>query len=74
MLGLFGPKSDKIELYRTAILYLDPLKESVSTESRVSNEVVLGTSVDKGIKKGRFSEPSGPRVMPAALGGGSTKP
>ena len=24
MLGLFGPKSDKIELYRTAILYLDP--------------------------------------------------
>ena len=41
MLGLFGPKSDKIELYRTAILYLDPLKESVSTESRVSNEVVL---------------------------------
>jgi hypothetical protein len=50
MLGLFGPKSDKIELYRTAILYLDPLKESVSTESRVSNEVVL---------EGKFSEVRG---------------
>jgi hypothetical protein len=46
MLGLFGPKSDKIELYRAAILYLDPLKESVSTESRAINDVVLGTSVD----------------------------
>jgi hypothetical protein len=41
MLGLFGPKSDEIELCRAALLYLDPLKESVSTESRVNNEVVL---------------------------------
>src|ERR687898_3639913 len=31
---------------------------------------LLGTSGDKGIKKGRISERSGPRVMPAALGGG----
>jgi len=31
---------------------------------------LLGTSVDKGIKKGRISERSGPRGMPAALGGG----
>jgi hypothetical protein len=30
---------------------------------------LLGTSVDKGIKKGRISERSGPRVIPAALGG-----
>ena len=47
MLGLFGPKSDKIELYIAALLYLDPLKESVSTESRAINEVVL---------EGEFSE------------------
>jgi hypothetical protein len=31
---------------------------------------LLGTSVDKGIKKGRISERSGPRMTPAALGGG----
>ena len=47
MLGLFGPKSDKIELYIAALLYLDPLKESVSTESPAINEVVL---------EGEFSE------------------
>src|SRR5918995_4916081 len=34
---------------------------------------LLLTSVDKGIKKGRISERSGPRVILAALGGGSTK-
>src|SRR5918995_4086116 len=34
---------------------------------------LLLTSVDKGIKKGRISERSGPKVIPAALGGGSTK-
>src|SRR5829696_4294869 len=34
---------------------------------------LLLTSVDKGIKKGRISERSGPWVIPAALGGGSTK-
>jgi hypothetical protein len=28
MLGLFGPKCDKIELYRAAILYLDPSRRA----------------------------------------------
>src|SRR5215208_8437162 len=38
-------KSDKIELYRAALVYYGPLKKSVSTNSRVINEVVLGTDM-----------------------------
>ena len=34
---------------------------------------LLHTSVDKGIKKGLIIERSGPWVISAALGGGSTK-
>jgi hypothetical protein len=41
-------KSDKIELYIAALLYLDPLKESVSTESRAINEVVLDATFSEG--------------------------
>jgi hypothetical protein len=55
MLGLFGPKSDKIELYIAALLYLDLLKESVSTESRAIDEIVLGSSVNS---DGHSSRPS----------------
>jgi hypothetical protein len=34
-------KSYKIEIYRAALVYYGPLKKSVSTNSRVINEVVL---------------------------------
>src|SRR5215213_10758349 len=42
-------KSDKIEIYRAALVYWGPLKKSVSTNSRVINEVVLGTPVNKAL-------------------------
>jgi len=48
MLGLFGPKSDQIGAYRVAFVYKGPFKKDFSTASRAINEVVLGTSVNKG--------------------------
>ncbi len=41
MLGLFGPKSDKIGTYRAAFVYQVPSKKDFSTASRAINEVVL---------------------------------
>jgi hypothetical protein len=43
----FGPKSDKIGAHRGAFVYQEPFKKDSSTASRVINEVVLGTSVNK---------------------------
>jgi hypothetical protein len=43
----FGPKSDKIGAHRGAFVYQEPFKKDSSTASRVINEVVLGTLVDK---------------------------
>jgi hypothetical protein len=48
MLGLFGPKSGKIGVYKGAFIYQGPFKEGFSAGSPVINEVVLGTSVNKG--------------------------
>ena len=45
MLGMFGPKSDKIRAYR-GLLSTGPFKKDFSSASRVINEVVLGTSVN----------------------------
>ena len=47
MLGLFGPKSGKIGVYKAAFIYQGPLKEDFSAGSPAINEVVLGTSVNK---------------------------
>jgi hypothetical protein len=47
MLGLFGPKSGKIGVYRAASIYQGPFKEDFSTGSPAINEVVL---------EGAFSE------------------
>ena len=47
MLGLFGPKSGKIGVYRAASIYQGPFKEDFSTGSPAINEVVLGTPVNK---------------------------
>jgi hypothetical protein len=41
MLGLFSPKSDKIALYKAAIVYQGPFRKDFSTGSPVINEVVL---------------------------------
>jgi hypothetical protein len=49
MLGLFGPKSGKIGVYKAAFIYQGPLKEDFSAGSPAINEVVLGTSVNKPI-------------------------
>ena len=48
---MFRPKSDKIAAQRTAFTYHEPLKKDFSAGSPVINEVVLGTSVNKGKKK-----------------------
>jgi hypothetical protein len=37
--------------YRTTFAYQGPFKKDASTGSRVNNEVVLGTSVNKGKKR-----------------------
>src|SRR5215217_7818530 len=42
MLGLFGPKSGKIGVYKAAFIYQGPLKEDFSAGSPAINEVVLG--------------------------------
>jgi hypothetical protein len=42
MLGLFGPKSDKIAVYKAAFAYQGPFRKDFSTGSPVINEVVLG--------------------------------
>ena len=47
MLGLFGPKSGKIGVYKAAFIYQGPLKEDFSAGSPAINEVVL---------EGEFSE------------------
>src|SRR5215208_4051244 len=49
MLGLFGPKSGKIGVYKAAFIYQGPLKEDFSAGSPAINEVVLGSWVNKGI-------------------------
>ena len=49
MLGLFGPKSGKIGVYKAALIYQGPFKEDFSAGSPAINEVVL---------KGGFSEVS----------------
>jgi hypothetical protein len=41
MLGLFGPKSDKIGAHRAALAYQGPFKKDFSTGFRVINKVVL---------------------------------
>jgi hypothetical protein len=41
MLGLFGPKSGKIGVYRAASIYQGPFKEDFSAGSPAINEVVL---------------------------------
>jgi hypothetical protein len=41
MLGLFGPKSDKIGVYKAAFVYQGPFKEGFSAGSAEINEVVL---------------------------------
>jgi hypothetical protein len=46
MLGLFGPKSDKIAVYKAAFAYQGPFRKDFSTGSPVINEVVLGTQVN----------------------------
>src|SRR5215218_402883 len=43
MLGLFGPKSGKIGVYKAAFIYQGPLKEDFSAGSPAINEVVLVT-------------------------------
>jgi hypothetical protein len=47
MLGLFGPKSGKIGVYKAAFIYQEPFKEDFSAGSPAINEVVL---------EGEFSE------------------
>ena len=49
----FGPKSDKIGAHRGAFVYQEPFKKDSSTASRVINEVVLGTGVNRGKIGGR---------------------
>src|SRR5215218_63939 len=44
MLGLFGPKSDKIAVYKAAFAYQGAFRKDFSTGSPVINEVVLGCS------------------------------
>src|SRR5215212_11713271 len=44
----FGPKSDKIGAHRGAFVYQEPFKKDSSTASRVINEVVLGSWLNKG--------------------------
>jgi hypothetical protein len=39
--GLFGPKSGKIGVYKAALIYQGPFKEGFSAGSPVINEVVL---------------------------------
>jgi hypothetical protein len=41
MLGLFGPKSGKIGVYKAAFIYQGPFKEDFSAGSPAINEVVL---------------------------------
>jgi hypothetical protein len=41
MLGLFGPKSGKIGVYKGAFIYQGPIKEDFSAGSPAINEVVL---------------------------------
>jgi hypothetical protein len=41
MLGLFGPNSDKIAVYKAAFAYQGPFRKDFSTGSPVINEVVL---------------------------------
>ena len=41
MLGLFGPESGKIGVYKAALFYQGPFKEGFSAGSPVINEVVL---------------------------------
>src|SRR5687767_3244972 len=53
MLGVFGPKSGKIGVYKGAFIYQGPFKEDFCAGSPATNEVVLGTSVNKGKRKGR---------------------
>ena len=54
----FGPKSDKIWAHRGAFIYQEPFKKDSSTASRVINEVVLGTSVNKGVAASASTYPS----------------
>jgi hypothetical protein len=51
----FGPKSDKIGAHRGAFVYQETFKKDSSTASRVINEVVLGTSVNKGRNRCRLA-------------------
>jgi hypothetical protein len=61
MLGLFGPRSDKIGVYRVTFVRQGPFKKDFSTGTRVTNEVVLRTPVNKGKKrKGQSYLGSGP--------------
>ena len=47
MLGLFGPKSDKIGAHRAALAYQGPFKKDFSTGFRVINKVVLEARAGK---------------------------
>jgi len=57
MLGLFGPKSGKIGVYKAAFIYQEPFKEDFSAGSPAINEVVLGIRVNKPLINA--PEPSG---------------
>ena len=49
MLGVFGPKSGKIGLYKGAFIYQGPFKEDFCAGSPATNEVVLSTRVNKAL-------------------------
>ena len=44
---MFGPKGAEIGTYGTTLVYQGPFKRDSSTGSRVINEVVLGSSVNR---------------------------
>jgi hypothetical protein len=56
----FRAKSAEIGFYGAAFVYQGPFEKVFSTGSRVINEVVLGTWLNKGKRKGR--SPAGPRT------------
>jgi hypothetical protein len=57
MLGLFGPKSDKIAVYKADIVYQGPFRQDFSAGSPVINEVVLEMAFSevRSIEAGRDS-------------------
>jgi hypothetical protein len=52
MLGLFGPKSGKIGVYKAAFVYQGPFKEGFSAGSPEINEVVVERLYEKWSSEG----------------------